>query len=215
MTDETKTEPVEHKKPDKDWNDYVLSHLDDTEKQDGNATTDGLRRVAELLLGEIVESESDVLQCPSPDNNFTAVVKHTVTFGYYNTHKQKIFTGVADAHAKNTDKPYDKYLTAVAETRAEGRALRRALGLKKPVADELSKVANEEEDDGTKITDFQIKTIKQICKRNNINVDSFINSGKESYANIEDVTHVKAGLMLQQLNKYQQKPTTIPEQILE
>jgi len=197
---------VVHKKSDKDWNQYVLDQLDPSELQEGNPTTDGLRRVAELLLGEIFSQISQVRQSPDPDNNYTAVVEHHITFS-----DGKSFMGCADAHSKNTDKPYDKYTTAVAETRAEGRALRRALGLKKPVADELSNVANEEDDDGTLITDFQAKTIKQICKRNDINIESFINSGKETYEKISDVSHSKAQLMIQQLNKYQQKPDKIPD----
>jgi len=200
---------VTHKKSDKDWNDYVISQLDESELQDGNPTTDGLRRVAELLLGTIIHQDSFVEQLPQTCNNFTAVVKHIVQFKNGSS-----FSSLADAHGKNTDRPYDRYLTAVAETRAEGRALRRALGLKKPVADELSDVADiEEDDDNSLITDLQIKTITRICKSNDINVEQFINSGKKKYDKIEEVQNNRAALMISQLNKYQQKPATIPQNI--
>ncbi len=207
MSEDQTTDHV-YKKSDKEWNEYVLSKLDPSELQDGNPTTDGLRRVAELLLGEIYEQYSEVVQSPEQGNSYNAVVVHTIKFV-----SGKTFAGSADSNHRNTDKPYDRYPVAVAETRAEGRALRRALGLKKPVADELSQVANEEEDDGTKIKDNQARTIRTLCKRCNIGVNNFINSGKNTYDNLSDVTHVKAAAMIQQLNKYQQKPDSIPEEL--
>ena len=39
-----------------DWNDYVMSHFKSNELIDGNPICAGLRRVAEFLLGEIVDS---------------------------------------------------------------------------------------------------------------------------------------------------------------
>jgi len=40
-----------------EWNDYVLTLFSDKELIDGNPLTAGLRRVAELLVGEIISSK--------------------------------------------------------------------------------------------------------------------------------------------------------------
>ena len=43
---------------DDEWSDYVMSHFKSNELIDGNPICAGLRRVAELLLGDIVNSGS-------------------------------------------------------------------------------------------------------------------------------------------------------------
>ena len=60
---------------DVEWTDYALSFLDDSEKAEGNPTVNGLRRITELLVGEIVSSTTEVLQVPHIENQGNTTVK--------------------------------------------------------------------------------------------------------------------------------------------
>ena len=129
-----------------EWNDYVLGLLSDDEKIDGNPTTDGLRRIFEIALNcTVISAESTVIQSPSPDNEKRATVSHSLTYvlndgGTDPLFKTRTVSGAADVYWGNCDKIYRNHPVAVAETRAEGRALRRALRLRKVVAaEELAK----------------------------------------------------------------------------
>jgi len=82
---------------------------------------------------------------------------------------------------------------SIAETRAEGRALRRALRINVVCADELtkkdtaaivqqqkvSKPTTGEWEEESPITDQQINTIQLMCNRLGIDVTKFINSGSK------------------------------------
>ena len=56
-------EPPEMTEP--GWAQYVLGQFADDELEEQNPRVEGLRRVAELLLGEIVEEECDLVQAPT------------------------------------------------------------------------------------------------------------------------------------------------------
>lgn len=128
------TDPVENTKVerwDKEWTPYVLSLLDpDTEVVNGNPRTDGLRRVAEFVYGPMW-TQSHVIECPREENGYRSVIKVNVSF-----ENGVSADGVADAFNGNTDRDFSRYITAIAETRAEGRALRKALRLVKVLAAE-------------------------------------------------------------------------------
>ena len=126
-----------------DWHDYVMQQFQENELFQGYPKTDGLRRIVELLLGKIIRSESKVLQSPKLNNdkgytyiNEIVVVEHRVEI-QTETHII-IVQDVADVWQGNTDSAFLKFPTAVAATRAEGRALRKALNLKTIAAEELS-----------------------------------------------------------------------------
>ena len=133
------------------WTDYVLSLLSDDEKISGNPTTDGLRRIFEIALNcRVIASVSDVVQTPEPNNEKRATVVHSITYvlneGILEHPELNTVTinGAADVFWGNCDKIYRNYPVAVAETRAEGRALRRALKLRKVVAaEEIAKDVEE------------------------------------------------------------------------
>lgn len=212
MTD--KTEDRIHTRQDTDWNDYVLSQLREDEMIEGSPTVSGLRRLTELLIGEIRTSQCHVFCCPTNDNRI-AVVKHTIQIIDSNG-QYKLYEGVADCHRHNTDAPYSAYLVATADTRAEGRALRSMLGIKKAVAEELSKDPQPEADIGSgveNITSIQEKTIKALCLRMKLDLDKYINSGKGKFESIKDVDYSSAQGMIQQLNLYQQNDDKIPTDI--
>ena len=161
------------------WTDYVLSLLSEDEKISGNPTTDGLRRVFEIALNcIIISADTNVVQSPSPENEKRATVTHTLTYilndeSVPSELKMRSATGAADVYWGNCDKIYRNHPVAVAETRAEGRALRRALKLRKVVAaEELAKEIEDHPDENStnKISSNQVNFIDVLAKRLNINV---------------------------------------------
>ena len=131
--------------------------------------------------------------------------------------KKITVNGAADVYWGNCDKIYRNHPIAVAETRAEGRALRRGLKLRKVVAAE--EIAKEVEDiDGntvSKITNNQINFIDVLAKRLNINVSSLLESEDIDSKNIYAMDHGNAVKMIRKLSTYQQDVDNIPSTILE
>lgn len=210
---------------DLEWNDYVLGLLSEDEKIDGNPTTDGLRRIFEIALNcSVIQSTSDVVQNPEPSNEKRATVVHTISY-VLNSKSEDItdlnchrtVSGAADVYWGNCDKTYRNHPVAVAETRAEGRALRRALKLRKVVAAE--ELATNLEDDPTgdsvsKISNNQINFIDVMSKRLNINTLSLINKLGFNENNIKGLMHDDAVSIIRELSKHQQNISDIPEGIL-
>ena len=125
---------------DVEWTEYVLGLLSDDEKIKGNPTTDGLRRIFETALNcVIIDSTSQVVQSPDMHNEKRATVVHDIEYvilGEEDALSKRKVNGAADVYWGNCDKIYRNHPVAVAETRAEGRALRRGLRLRKVVAAE-------------------------------------------------------------------------------
>jgi hypothetical protein len=201
----------------------VLSLLSDDEKIAGNPTTDGLRRIFEIALNcTVVESTSEVVQSPDNNNDKRATVLHTLGFVLNDDRSGKpdlnkrIVSGAADVYWGNCDKIYRNHPVAVAETRAEGRALRRALKLRKVVAaEELSKDI-EDDINGhniNKINNNQINFIDVISKRLDIDVVKLLNSMDIDSSKIYTIEHDKAVEIVQKLTAYQQDMTTIPDSV--
>ena len=206
-----------------EWTDYVLSFLTDDEKIMGNPTTDGLRRIFEKVMDcQIIESESKVIQCPSRENEMRATVQFTLTFkpNVSNTAfiDSRSVSGCADVYWGNCDKVFRNHPVAVAETRAEGRALRRALRLRKVVAaEEIATEIEDHPDANTinKITNNQINFIDVMAQRLNINVVKLFKDHKLEQENVYDVLHQEAVDVIRSLSKYQQNISEIPENILD
>lgn len=214
-----------NKKPninDPEWSDYVIGLLLDDEKIKGNPTTDGLRRIFEIALNCIViDSSSDVVQSPDPNNEKRATVVHSLTYVLNDealTAETKLrhVNGAADVYWGNCDKIYRNHPVAVAETRAEGRALRRGLRLKKVVAAE--ELAENIEDDVmgdnvSRISDNQINFMDVLSQRLNINMIEMTNLlGFDK--NIKALKHDDGVSIIRELSKYQQSVDSIPENIL-
>lgn len=206
-----------------EWTDYVLSLLSEDEKIKGNPTTDGLRRVIEVALDcRICESTSKVIQAPAPDNEKRATVTHTLTLILNNPLVQTVdlntlvVDGSADVYWGNCDKVYRNHPVAVAETRAEGRALRRALRLRKVVAAE--EIANEIDDHPdantvNKITNNQINFIDVISQRLNINIIKLLENHSLDPKEVYSLQHDKAVDIIRLLSKYQANPSEIPSDV--
>lgn len=207
---------------DLEWNDYVLGLLSDEEKISGNPTTDGLRRIFEIALDcVVIDSTSQVVQSPDPNNEKRATVVHQLSYILNDSTldpeiKCRTVNGAADVYWGNCDKIYRNHPVAVAETRAEGRALRRGLKLRKVIAAEEAVNDIEDDPDGisvSKITNNQINFIDVLSKRLNINVNSMLKL-KNINESIYNVQHGDAVVLIRDLSKYQQNMSDIPENII-
>jgi hypothetical protein len=209
---------------DLEWTDHVLSLLSEDEKIAGNPTTDGLRRIFEKVMNcRVVESVSKVVQSPDPNNEKRATVVHSIAF-YLNEPSSDptllnkvVVDGSADVYWGNCDKVYRNHPVAVAETRAEGRALRRALRLRKVVAaEEIAKDIedNPDENSVSKISNNQVNFIDVMSKRLNINVVSLMQTLAISSDNIDNISHDDAVLLIKELTKLQQNMENISPDLL-
>jgi len=209
---------------DLDWTDHVLGLLSDDEKISGNPTTDGLRRIFEVALNcRVIASTSNVVQSPDPNNEKRATVIHSLTYVLNAESRDRpelntvTVDGAADVYWGNCDKIYRNHPVAVAETRAEGRALRRALKLRKVVAaEELSKDIEDHPDQNSvsKITNNQINFIDVMAKRLNINVTKLLEDNNLEFKNIYVLSHEDAVAIIRLLSSYQQNMENIAESIL-
>lgn len=208
---------------DLEWNDYVLGLLSDDEKISGNPTTDGLRRIFEIALDcRLISSTTNVVQSPEPNNEKRATVVHSLTYrlnpGVSDPEGLNTLTvdGSADVYWGNCDKVYRNHPVAVAETRAEGRALRRALRLRKVVAAE--ELATNIEDDPTgdsvsRISSNQINFIDVMSKRLNINTLALIDSLGFDSKHIKNLMHEDAVAIIRELSKHQQNLSDVADSL--
>ena len=203
------------------WTDYVLELLSDDEKIKGNPTTDGLRRIFEIALDcTVINSTSEVTQSPDPENGNRATVVHSLTYVLNDSKtpveiKTRIVNGAADVFWGNCDKIFRNHPVAVAETRAEGRALRRGLRLRKVVAAEelAEEVADIDGDNVNKISDTQINFMDVLCKRLDINALTLAEHMELDNNNIRNLTHREGVSIIRQLSGYQQDTDSVPELI--
>ena len=187
---------------------------------DGNPTVDGLRRITELVLGPIVHTETEIVQVPTKENEGRATAVCTVAVLVGDTGYSRKASGSGDAWHKNTDMPYSKFPVAMAETRAEGRALRRVLQLRKVVAaEELSARAtdSQDEDYSESVNENQSNFIDVMCKSDgrgmDIDVEKFVTSQYPHIKNMDQLTHFEASSLIQMLSRYQQNMEDVPDSI--
>ena len=210
---------------DVEWNDYVLGLFDEKELYDGRPLCAGLRRVAELLLGRIVISRPTQVFPPTEGDTIgRATVIWEVVF-----EDGSVFSDVADCWEGNTDDTFCVFNTATAATRAEGRALRKALRLKTVAAEEMTKkntasivrsisqtkameATEGEYNDSQRMTDPQANFIDVKCKQLNLNVVEFF---KEVFdVNVKrKVDKGQASAAIQKLNDFQADKGLIPDSI--
>ena len=210
------------KTTDPEWNDYVLSLFDKSEMYDGRPLCHGLRRVAELLFGNIMVSRPVKVFPPQDDNGVgRATVIWEIVFENGST-----FSDVADCWEGNTDDTFCAFNTATAATRAEGRALRKALRLRVVAAEEVTKkdtakiaqdiskkkgldVSSSEYDSSGTMTGPQANFIDGKSKQLNVDAQKVLKE-VANVVNINKTTKKQASDVIEKLNEYQQKKDTIP-----
>lgn len=203
------------------WNDWVLDKLRPDEKDpQGHPNIDGLRRLVEEILGDIVYSSPDTVVGAETNNQLRATVIHRVKILWkFSPSVLEVdireFGAAADVYPGNTDDEYARYAAATADTRAEARALRKALRLRKVVAsEEITSLPVAESGLGDFIVKSQEKGIDYLCQKMDIDVLAFINSGARKYKHFSHIRYQTAQQMLEQLNRYQRDMTKIPQELL-
>ncbi len=206
-----------------EWNDYAMTLFHPSEMVDGHPLVAGLRRVSEVVLGPIMFSgPTQVFPVQREDHHGRATVVFTVEFA--NGMK---YSEVADSWEGNTDDMFCAFAVAIASTRAEARALRKALKIKGVAAEELTKkdtakivrdisstkTASEGEyNEQSRMSDAQYNFIDVKCKQLNINGQKLfknfnVDSGKK-------VSKKTASDIIDALNDYQRDKSMIPKDIM-
>lgn len=208
-----------------EWHNHVMSHFQDDELVNGYPKIDGLRRVAELLLGSIVNTGPVKLESSYNDEGRgRAFCIYRVEFNWnFDDGQIRVFSASGGSYEGNTDEAFSIYPECIAETRAEARALRRALKLRIAAADEIKNVFTAKPPSVTttgewsadeKISSTQKSFLEKKCQQLNINVHKFINNGKNKYNNIDEVTKETAQKMIAAINMYQQNIEKIPKSLI-
>lgn len=206
-----------------EWNDYVMSLFDEAEMIDEAPRVFGLRRVAEMLVGEIVESRTvnvQVLDFGGPIGK-TANVTYRITFSTPNGEK-KVFADTADVWEGNTPDLFLVHPAATAATKAEARVLRKALGIYCLAAEELdndrdaseylSKQSGQKEE---RINQNQITFLNSRCKKLDIDVMKFVNNFDENeYLSINEVKKDVAVNMVQEITELLKGEKEVDEKLL-
>ena len=207
---------------DLEWTDHVLSLLADDEKISGNPTTDGLRRIFETVLNcTIIEASPLVVQSPDLANERRATVVYSLSYILNDRSlpediKYRTVSAAADVYWGNCDKIFRNHPVAVAETRAEGRALRKALKLRKVVtADEIAKeVVDHTEDANTNtINSSQLNFFEVFGKRLNIDIKKLLTKLAINHSNIYNISYDDAVKTITTLSSYQQS-NDIPQDVI-
>lgn len=216
ITTEIVTEtPVEIKIPipsDPEWTDYVLSLLvQDKEMDNGNPRTDGLRRIASKIFGEF-SIITKVVDAPNINNSYRASVIVTLML------KNGIqYDGAADVFSGNTDRKFAAHALATAETRAEGRALRKALKLTKVLSAEEMQGADIDEPTGLEATSAMPTTMLASLEvvANKIGVDLLRTAQLNdiSVASTKELTQDHGKKLMTILGQYNRKEKEIPDEI--
>ena len=207
-----------------EWNDYVLGMFESNEMYDGRPLCHGLRRVAELLIGTIVSSRPT--QVFAPNNNGEEIGRATVVWELV-FDNGSVFSDVADCWEGNTDDAFCVFNTATAATRAEGRALRKALRLRTVAAEEMTKkdtaavvrsfakakeVVTPEYNSSAPMTPNQANFMNVLGERTDVNIELLIT--KTLGANFKKIQKEDANKAIKLLNSYQQDKSSIPAEIL-
>ena len=225
----------------KAWEDYVFSLLlsNEFEEKDGvkYPKAGGLRRLVQKLIGPIIKSGP--VQVTQIDNESATVVyelhvlHNNVNITQANQYVReddllsgqlRIYSAAANVYRGNTPDVFAVHSVATAETRAEGRALKRALSLSTYTAEEMNNdkdvsaiFENKVKATESKIKNSQITAITTLCGRLGIDVHKFTaNEFPDRLVFDDTLSHANAAKLMVTLNKYQSKDSTslpIPEAI--
>lgn len=211
----------------------ILNMFHDDELDNGNPKVEGLRRVAEEVVGDIREEGCDLIQAPSPENGMMACAKAWIVFRQESLANQvstdgrggvdsiiskpilRRYEALADAHPGNVTDDFSGYLVAVADTRAKGRCFRNALKLKRVVAaEEIGRPKSSDLDNtNIKIDGQQIILIERLADRKNISITKLLTdmeiafdgaSNNSSIANLKSLSYQDALRLMARLNEYNQ-----------
>ena len=209
-----------------EWADHVMTLFSEDELSDGKPLVKGLRRVAGMLFNGIRSSGPVQVFPPKDDNQIgRATVVYEVVFG-----NGVRYAEVADCWHDNTDDFVLVYAMASASTRAEGRALRKALNINVVSAEEITSkdttelaresrrrnqppTTGEVDEKRSMMSGAQSALIGRRCAAMNIDRELFF----EDIIGVRDegkLTKDDASQVIEQLNNYQNGSAAIPDEIL-
>lgn len=191
------------------WTDYVMSFFQEYELDNGSPKVDGLRRIATKFLGDF-SSITEVHQVPSVENAGRASVAVRLKF----PNGIEIY-GVADVYSGNTSREFAIHPLATAESRAEGRALRKALKLTKVLTAEEAKKPDTDEANGTdsRIQTGMINSLRVMCSSVGVSLLKVAVSLGFNVPADEDLTQEQGLQIANELSKYKRKPESIPAEV--
>ena len=196
---------------DPEWTDYVMTLFVEAELEKQMPRVDGLRRIARKLLGHF-SIQTNVVQAPTISNRNHATVSVSLNFA-----NGSFYQSAADVCIENTQKEYAIHSVATAETRAEGRALRKALGLNKILsAEELTSPDRDErvDSDSHKLTAEFLNSLGAMCKKQKIDLFKLIVAKVDSNIAMEEDLTIKQGQeILSLLHAYRIDKEEIPENV--
>lgn len=164
----------------------ILSLFSDEEKDGEYLKVNGLRRVARLVIGPIVDQDVELLPFGIGDESsgtYSGISSiMSITFSCWNPAfgiGELRFSDAADCIPNyNAEPEYGRYVSAMATTRAEARVLRKALGLNAVSSEEmtdLQPISVAPQVDGGKISSPQIAVIEMLTKTKGIeDIDAII-----------------------------------------
>lgn len=206
-----------------EWSDYAMTLFSEDELMNGHPLVNGLRRVAELVLGPIVFSGPTwVKPTERDDHHGRATVIFNVRFA-----NGLECAEVADSWEGNTDDTFCAFAVAIASTRAEARALRKVLKVKGVAAEELTKKdtakivrdiskqtasTSGDYDDEGRMSDAQSNFIDIKCKQLNIDGEALFKVFKVN--NNRKVSKKVASDIIDRLNEYQRDKGSIPTGVI-
>lgn len=197
-----------------EWSDYVKTLFDPSEMIDGNPLVHGLRRVSEMVLGPILYSGPTQV---FPVQSESGVGRATVLFSIRFRSGLEV-TEVADSWEGNTDDTFCAFAVCIASTRAEARALRKALKMKGVAAEELTKKdtakivreissttksSDGDYNEASRITSGQVHYIDTKCKQLDINVSKLL-AKHFAVDSKKKITKKVAGDVIELVNDLQQ-----------
>lgn len=176
----------------------------------------GLQRIAHSNRGGVKEILSHIVKAPSVDSDGEdtpdCIAAVTVTYVFKDGTS---FAGSADASYKAVEHPVNLHLTAVADSKAEARAIRRAFAISKVSKEEIGDAQfieyQEDSVDDKPISDQQIQGIKRVAKRKELGQADVIQLLKlkdpraAEVNDINDLNRAEAAKAMRLINKYKQK----------
>lgn len=211
-----------------EWTPWVLSHLNDNEKFNGNPTVGGLKRLVQKLVGPIVDMQSTLGQCYALYREGKHVGFHAnvavrigVKFDLYSGSEVRYFSGVADKNPNNQGQDFNCHATACAETAAFGRAYKHALNLVGVLAAEEVQGSNQGlalESPDEVANDAQFAAMNTVGKKTNINIVKLIAqlSREEGvkFISLSNMPRNFAAYVVKVLNNYQRDLSSIPDDLM-
>lgn len=202
-----------------EWQTYVLSQFQEDELVDGCPKCNGMRRIAQLVLGDIIESKATQVFVTGGEQRAVTVcyeitfdwkLNRVVAFGnLVSSGEYRVFGGLADCVEDSTI--YGRHPAATAESKAEARALRKALALNVVTAEE--KISGQDDEmpkvkDSAKITSALTNVLVAKITALKLDVNEVLqkfNKENSTKATVIPALSMEEGRkMLALLNTYQQ-----------